>query len=41
VLGDQTDAEAAGICGKRGKTAEYASIRQVADYEVEHLFLWL
>lgn len=41
VRGPQTDAEAARICGKSGKTAEYASIRQVADYQVEHLYLCL
>lgn len=36
-----TDAEAARICGKTGKKAEYASVRQSAEYQVEHLYLCL
>jgi hypothetical protein len=37
-----TDAEALRICQKGGKrTAEYASVRQSADYQVEHLHLCL
>lgn len=37
-----TDAEALRICQKGGKkTAEYASVRQSAEYQVEHLYLCL
>lgn len=36
-----TDAEAARICSKTGKKAEYASVRQSAEYQVEHLYLCL
>jgi hypothetical protein len=37
-----TDAEALRICQKGGKhTAEYASVRQSGEYQVEHLYLCL
>lgn len=37
-----TDAEALRICQKGGKRiAEYASVRQSAEYQVEHLYLCL
>ena len=37
-----TDAEALRICQKGGKrTAEYASVRQSSEYQVEHLYLCL
>ena len=38
---DATRAEAARICGKIGKTSEYASSRVVGDFQIEHLFLCL
>ena len=39
---EATDAEALRICQKGGKrTAEYASVRQSAEYQVEHLYLCL
>jgi hypothetical protein len=34
-------AEAARICGKVQKNAEYASSRMVSDYQIEHLYLCL
>lgn len=34
-------AEANRICGKKGRKAEYASTRQLPDYNAEHLFLCL
>jgi hypothetical protein len=36
-----TVAEAQRICGKVGKTSEYASTRNVANYQTEYLFLCL
>lgn len=36
-----TDAEAARICGKSGKKAEYASVSPSSEYQVEHLYLCL
>jgi len=36
-----TVAEAARICGKVGKTSEYASTRSLPNYETEYLFLCL
>ena len=36
-----TDAEAARICGKQGKKAEYASVRYLPDSYAEHLYLCL
>lgn len=37
-----TDAEALRICQRGGKrVAEYASVRQSAEYQVEHLYLCL
>lgn len=38
---EATDAQAARICGKTGKKAEYASVRQSGEYQVEHLYLCL
>ncbi|MFN4191859.1 MAG: hypothetical protein ACK4FR_02855 [Tabrizicola sp.] len=38
---EATDAQAARICSKTGKKAEYASVRQVNEYQVEHLYLCL
>lgn len=38
---DSTLAEASRICGKVGKTAEYASTRALPDYNYEHLYLCL
>ena len=36
-----TQAEANRICAKTGKRAEYASTRQLPDYNSEHLYLCL
>ena len=42
VRSEATDAEALRICQKGGKrTAEYASVRQSSEYQVEHLYLCL
>jgi starvation-inducible outer membrane lipoprotein len=38
---DATQGEADRICSKVGKTAEYASTRQLPDYNVEFLYLCL
>ena len=38
---DSTDVEAARICGKRGRKAEYASVRQLPNYQKEFLYLCL
>ncbi len=38
---EQATAEAARICQKVGKRAEYASARQLSDYDSELLFLCL
>lgn len=38
---DATDAEAARICAKRKMKSEYASARQLPDYQVEYLYLCL
>lgn len=37
----ESDAEAARICAKGGKTAEYASTRGLDEYTLEHLYLCL
>lgn len=36
-----TDAEAGRICGKRGRTAEYASTKVLGDGQLEFLYLCL
>ena len=41
VRNDQTDAEAARICGKRGLKPEFASVRQLPNYQLEYLYLCL
>lgn len=37
----ETVAEATRICGKVGKTVEYASARSLPNYQTEYLFLCL
>ncbi|MGV8987425.1 MAG: hypothetical protein ACOH2H_14225 [Cypionkella sp.] len=39
--GPATKAEASRICGASGKRAEYASTRQLDNYDYEHLYLCL